>query len=102
MQELNNQSPSSSRYTYGYIRLKHKGEITTTSVGSSYDDFLLDLDSRPSRPGRIPPYCSNRPDLLADIFYESPGYWWYAMQYNSFVDPFEYLNPGDEIFIPEL
>lgn len=95
-------SPSYSRYYYGVVNLKHKGTITTTSVGSSYDDFLLSLDSAPSQPGRVPSFCANRPDTIADIFYESPGYWWYAMQYNSFLDPFESLNAGDDIFIPEL
>lgn len=102
MKNTDTNSPSYSRYSYGYINLKHKGIITTTSVGSSYDDFLLDMNKIPSRPGRVPPFCANRPDLIGDIFYDSPGYWWYTMQYNALTDPFESLNAGDEIFIPEL
>ena len=63
MKNLENNSPSYSRYSYGVINLKHKGTITTTSVGSRYDDFLLDLNTVPSRPGRVPPFCAHRPDL---------------------------------------
>jgi len=95
-------SNSYSRYSYGVVHLKHKGTITTTSVGSSYDDFLLSLGAVSSRKGRVPSYCANRPDAISDIFYDSPGYWWYAMQYNSIFDPFESLNAGDHINIPEM
>lgn len=98
----NTNSPSYSRYSYGYVNLKHKGVITTTSVGSEYDDFLLSMNLINGRPGVVPPFCSNRPDLIADIFYDSPGYWWYPMQYNNITDPFESLNRGDDIFIPPL
>jgi len=102
MEDTNNSSPSYTRYNYGVVNLKHKGVVTTTSVGSVYDDFISALTQVSSRPGVVPTFCENRPDLIGDIFYESPGYWWYAMQYNSLFDPFETLNAGDEIFIPEL
>jgi len=98
----NSTNNSYSRYSYGVVSMNHKGIETTTSVGSDYDLFLTRLDSVPSKEGRVPPFCVNRPDNISDIFYDSPGYWWYPMQYNSYFDPFEKLNAGDRIFIPDL
>ncbi len=93
---------SYTRYNYGVVYLNHKGKNTTTSVGSEYDDFLVTLENIPSREGRMPKFVENRPDLVANIFHDSPGYWWYTMQYNSTFDPFEDLNAGDRINIPVL
>ena len=98
----NKDSASYTRYSYGVTDLQHKGVTTTTSVGSRYDDFLLDLENTPSQEGRVPSYCANRPDTISDIFYDSPGYWWYVMQYNGTFDPFESLGAGYRIFIPDL
>ena len=98
----NKDKKSYSRYSHGVFFQSHKGKLVSTSVGSSYDDFLISLNAVPSKEGRVPPYCANRPDTISNIFYETPGYWWYPMQYNSFTDPFEDLNPGDKILIPEL
>ena len=95
-------SSSLSRYSLGVSLLNHKGIITTTSVGSEYDDFLVGLNSISSKRGRVPKFCANRPDNISNIFYNTPGYWWYPMQYNNYFDPFEDLNPGDFIDIPEL
>ena len=98
----NKDSKSYSRYSYGVATLEHKGKVTTTSVGSEYDDFLLTLNGKEAREGRMPKFVENRPDLVSNIFYSTPGYWWYPMQYNSVFDPFENLNAGARINIPEL
>jgi len=98
----NGANASYTRYAYGVTFLKHKGTITTTSVGSEYDDFTASLDSVGFRQGRVPKFAAYRPDTIARLFYGSPGYWWYPLQYNSYFDPFESLTPGDFIKIPEL
>tara|TARA_R110000796_G_scaffold81312_2_gene179167 strand:+ start:494 stop:808 length:315 start_codon:yes stop_codon:yes gene_type:complete len=100
--ETNNTSKSYTRYNYGVNHLQHKGKTTTTSVGSVYDNFLMSLDGAPSRAGRVPAFCNERPDQISDIFYDTPGYWWYLLQYNSYFDPFETLSRGAIISIPEL
>jgi len=97
-----NTSLSYTRYNFGVTLLEHKGKNTTTSVGSEYDDFLISLQYRDSREGRCPKFVDHRPDTISDIFYGTPGFWWYPMQYNSFFDPFEDLNSGDRINIPEM
>jgi len=94
--------PSLSRYTYGVSVLKHKDKYVTTSVGSSYDTFLQRMPLSASKRGKVPSFVEHRPDLVSDVCYDTPGYWWYVMAYNGLTDPFEQLNPGDDIFIPEL
>ncbi len=94
--------PRLSRYSYGSVVLNHKDKFVTTSVGSSYDDFLRRNVLNASKKGRVPAFVEHRPDLISNIFYDTPGYWWYIMAYNGITDPFEQLNPGDDIFIPEL
>ena len=98
----NSDNKSYTRYSYGSVTLLHKGREVTTSVGSKYDDFLTQMNGISSREGRIPIFCANRPDEISNIFYGSPGHWWFPMQYNSYFDPFEDLNQGDRIFIPDL
>jgi|TARA_A100000172_G_scaffold41301_3_gene25214 hypothetical protein len=103
MELIENKTNSSrTRYSYGYTVLEHRGKRTTTSVGSNFDQYLPVMYQASNKEGRIPPECGNRPDAIADIFYDSPGYWWYVMQYNGISDPFEQLNRGDRILIPEL
>ena len=99
----NQKSPSYSRYIFGSIVLKHKDKYVTTSLGSlDYEVFLNTLDFKSSHRGKIPPMTDQRPDLISNIFYSTPGYWWYIMQYNGITDPFEELKAGDIINIPEL
>jgi|TARA_A100000172_G_scaffold61719_3_gene41095 hypothetical protein len=98
----NDSSKSYTRYNYGVTYLNHKERTTTTSVGSEYDDFLIRFDGVSSKAGRVPSFCTARPDQISEIFYDSPGYWWYTMQYNSYFDPFENLTAGSTISIPEL
>ena len=93
---------SQTRYNYGVFVMYHKEKLVTTSVGSSYDDFVQVTKLKASRPGKIPAAVSQRPDLISNIFYDTPGYWWYTMQYNGFSDPFEDMKSGTLISIPEL
>ena len=99
---LNKSSTSYSRYSFGVVTLLHKNKYVTTSVGSEYDLFVRTLSSRKSKQGKVPAMVEYRPDLISNIFYNSPGYWWYIMQYNGITDPFEELGPGKPISIPDL
>ena len=96
-------SPSYSRYSFGSTVLKHKDKYVTTSLGSvEYEIFLRTLTLKNSRLGTVPHMVEARPDLISNIFYDTPGYWWYVMQYNGITDPFEQLKSGDTLNIPEL
>ena len=97
-----NNSPSLTRYTFGVTTLGHKNKQTTTSVGSEYDSFIQGMNGIKSKKGKLPIFVEYRPDLISNIFYNTPGYWWYIMQFNGITDPFEELKPGIDINIPEL
>ena len=102
MSNPNKTSMSQTRYNFGVTVMEHKNKFVTTSVGSSYDVFSINLISKASCPGRVPAAVDQRPDLISNIFYDTPGYWWYVMQYNGITDPFEELKAGKQISIPEL
>ena len=69
---------------------------------SDSDDDDDDDEDGKSKKGKVPAMVQQRPDLISNIFYNSPGYWWYIMQYNGITDPFEELKAGQPISIPEL
>jgi len=96
-------SGSLSRYSNGVIGVKHRGVVVTTSVGTLMDDVISNMEiSYEYEKGRIPIMHSNRPDLISDIFYNSPSQWWFLMHFNGVTDPFEGFNSGDPILIPKL
>ena len=97
-----NTNPSYTRYNFGSTQLKHRGKVVTTSVGSAYDQFIISMSSKPNFQGSVPRMYENRPDLISEVFFDTPGYWWYIMQYNNIVDPFEELSAGVPLLIPEL
>ena len=102
MANNDNNSMSMSRYNYGVTTLLHKNFLVTTTLGSSYDMFLDSLASKESRPGKVPSFVKQRPVLISNVFYDTPGYWWYIMQFNGITDPFEELLGGAAINIPAL
>lgn len=93
-----------SRYAYGFITLMHKGKKLTTTVGSKgYESTFGGL--RPPAlanhtVGNIPYGYAHRPDLVADLFYNSPSAWWRVCEVNNIFDVFEQLNSGNQIYLP--
>lgn len=91
----------SSRYEQGYSIINHKGVRVTTTLGSEYENFILDFRNNGRfRIGRIPAQHENRPDLISNLFYNTPMNWWAIMEINDINDPFENLNSGDNVKIP--
>ena len=92
-----------SRYDIGVATITHKGKPVTTTVGSSqYERFVVDIEKVFSLKGRIPAMHQNRPDLIADLFYNNKDSWWYLLEFNNIKDPFEGFYRGDQIKIPNL
>ena len=91
---------STSRYKHGVRALRHKGKNVTTSVGSKMDSMVMDLPNLSTKVGVIPAGFEHRPELISNIFFGSPGYWWYLMLVIGITDPFEGFNSGDQILIP--
>lgn len=84
--------------------LKRKGKKTTTLLNSDiFDKFRDDVkDEYEYEVGYIPEGFEHRPDLISNVFYGSPKYWWLVLLVNDINDPFEGLNQGDQILIPKL
>lgn len=93
----------STRYDYGETKVRHKGKIINTSLGSEYDNILENIETRFTYDiGKIPSYHDNRPDLTSQVFFDSPRYWWLILHANAIEDPFNFYNKGDIIRIPQL
>ena len=88
----------------GSITVKHRGQDIIASTGSvSYDAYVANLPNLYShKVGFIPAGYEHRPDLISNLFYGSPKYWWLLMLVNNISDPFEGFNVNDRILIPEL
>jgi hypothetical protein len=93
-----------SRYDLGLVTMNHRGVKSTTSVGHPTIDILVKYtnDIYDYEVGYVPNGFQNRPDLISDLFYGSPGNWWLLMLVNNINDPFEGFNVGDKILIPKL
>ena len=97
-----NDKPSISRYSIGMTTMLHKDKFVTTSLGSPFDTYSNIMHLKKAKKGRVPAAYAHRPDTISNIFYTTPGYWWNIMHFNGISDPFEELNPGDDLWIPEL
>ena len=78
--------------------LHHKGKKVTTLVGTPIFSNSYDFMFFPER--YIPAGYDHRPDLISNLFLDSPNGWKYIMLINGLSDPFESLNVGDRISIP--
>ena len=93
-----------SRFSFGVNVIKHKGREISTTVGSrEYEDIFCGLDSKNSFPnmlGYVPIGYNNRPDLISNVFMNTPGLWWLICERNNIFDIFEQLNVQDRIYLP--
>lgn len=92
------------RSSYGEVTIKHRGKLIKTSVGSrgyesifTGDIAFLDVERSD---GNIPAGYVHRPDLIANLFMNTPEAWWLVCEQNSIFDVFEQLNSGDHIRLP--
>jgi len=91
-----------SRYDYGVKIIKHKGVSITTSLNTNIEKIREQIpDKITYQVGKCPSFVAHRPDLISDIFYNTPSLWWYVQLFNNINDPFEGFNPGDRILIPD-
>ena len=93
-----------SHYMLGKTIFYHKDRPVSTSVGSiDADAAIASLDRIYEYDvGYIPAGYEHRPDLISDIFYDTPEYWWLLLLFNNIIDPFEGFRAGDRILIPKL
>lgn len=92
-----------SRYDFGVKTIVHKGVKVTTSLNTSIENILAKVpQGLDYKVGTCVSFIAHRPDLVSDLFYDTTAYWWFFLMANNIKDPFEELNPGDRIIIPNI
>jgi hypothetical protein len=92
-----------NHYTEGFELIEHKGKRIATSVTSPrFENFVKSLQIKSYKVGYIPAGYEHRADLISDLFYNTPTYDWLICYANNISDPFNQLNLGDRILIPNI
>ena len=80
---------------------EHKGKVVSLGFGSEEFTSFYKLSS-PLKfsEKRIPAGYGNRPDLIANVFFNDSYKWIAVMSLNGLFDPFESLNVHDSLNLP--
>tara|TARA_R110002033_G_scaffold164952_1_gene202532 strand:+ start:45 stop:350 length:306 start_codon:yes stop_codon:yes gene_type:complete len=93
---------SGDRASFGQVVISHKGKEIPTSVGNrNYESMFGGMNpSFPKTLGNIPLGYEHRPELIANLFLNTPKGWWIICERNAIFDVFEQLNSGDLLKLP--
>jgi hypothetical protein len=93
-----------SRYDQGQVKYNHKGKVSNSIVGNQKQEFRLRLmeNMLEYETVVVPVGYEHRPDLISNVFYGTPLFWFLILEYNNIADPFQGLNVGDIIKIPNI
>lgn len=96
--------PNASHYQLGFLDVLHKGKVTRTSVGElGADKTITVLDTAYEfEVAYVPAGYEHRPDLISNVFYDTPANFWLLMLVNNISDPYEGFNVNDRILIPKI
>jgi len=91
-------------YAFGMKKVRHRNATVTTIVNSPvFDKIVSDLENAfEYEIGYVPNGYEHRPDLISNIFYGSPKYWWLLMLVNSITDPSEGFLINQRILLPKV
>lgn len=90
-----------SHYEIGSSDYEHRGVKVRSIVGNEQaDNFIARIDLLNLADGFIPPGYEHRPDLISNLFYSSPAYFWYIALTSNLPDAFEDFVVGKRIKIP--
>tara|TARA_R110000868_G_scaffold13711_9_gene63617 strand:- start:2635 stop:2925 length:291 start_codon:yes stop_codon:yes gene_type:complete len=92
-----------NHYKIGFTEVSHRGKTLATSLNAkSFDNFTISMNDMPYEVGYIPNGYEHRPDLISDLFYNTVSMDWLICMFNNIKDPFQELNVGDRILIPQI
>ena len=78
-------------------------KVKTIYNAPAYDKLIRNLeDAYNYEVGYVPLGYEHRPDLISNVFYGTPAYWWLLMLVNSISDPSEGFKVADRILIPNV
>lgn len=90
-----------NHYKVGHKQVIHRGKNLTSSLNSAtFQNFLNNLSNLTFKKVKIPAGMENRADLISNYFYGTPTNDWLICIFNNVKDPFNELNVGDIILIP--
>jgi len=91
-------------YSFDSVEVVHRGKKTTTIVNSEVFDTILENINNiyDYEIGFVPTGYEHRPDLISNVFYGDPGYYWLLMLVNNIYDPMEGFFVGQRIKIPKF
>ena len=88
------------RDNFGTLLIEHRGKQIFTTVGSrKYESQFGGLQPTSSKLGVIPSGYAHRPDLISNLFLDTPALWWMVCERNAIFDVFEQLKSGDPIIL---
>lgn len=95
---------SSGPYSLGFLDVSHRDATVRTIFNSKqHDNLLQNMESLYTyEVVYVPQGYQHRPDLISNVFYGSPKYWWLLMLVNNISDPFEGFYLDQKIMIPKL
>jgi len=95
---------NASQFSLGRETYTHRNINVPSIVGNSAaDEFVSKIESNfEYEVGYVPAGFEHRPDLISNVFYNTPNYWWLILLVNNIYDPFEGLTAGAKILIPKL
>lgn len=91
-----------NHYSVDFNEVIHRDKKLVTSLNSGFEQYASDLRSKTYQVIKIIPGYEHRPDLISTIFYNTAKYDWLIMLFNNIKDPFQELNVGDTILIPNI
>lgn len=91
-----------SRYEHGVVEMSHKGKKVTTSVGTKFDNVVESADDRVYRRGFVLIEHDSRPDLVSEVFYDTPENWWVVQHINNIPDPLQGFSTDKKINLPNV
>lgn len=78
-------------------------KVKTIYNAPAYDKLIGNLENAYEyEVGYVPLGYEHRPDLISNVFYGTPAYWWLLMLVNSISDPNEGFKVADRILIPNV
>jgi len=91
-------------YAFDVVTARHKETNVTTILNSPvFDKIVSNLeDAFEYEIGYVPNGYEHRPDLIANVFFGSPKYWWLLMLVNNITDPNEGFKLNERILIPKM
>ncbi len=90
-------------YERGESFVTHRGRKINTTLGSQeYDDFVEALMQTEYITWTVTPGYDHRPDAIADKFLGASELFWIILVFNNITDPFENLELGSKVKIPQI